>query len=67
MDSAKLKRRIKSQMELYGYSSENMAVRMHMTTQAWYRRLREPEKISVGELCRLDKILKMKLFTEESA
>lgn len=66
MTPTTLKRLIKSQMALYDYNSDNMAIRMHMSRRAWNRRLQYPEKISTGELCQLDKILKMGLFTEEA-
>jgi len=57
--------RIKARQMLYGYTNSAMAVKMHMSPEAWYYRLAKPERFKYGELRRLEKILNMNIFSEE--
>lgn len=60
-DEALLRQRIKSGQALYSLSNQMMATRMHLTLGQWERRLADPGKLTYSELCRIDRILKLKL------
>ena len=60
-----LRNRIKSGQALYSINNVQMATLMHLTIGQWERRLTHPGKLTYSELCRIDKILKLKLFKEE--
>ena len=62
MDGSKLKKIIKSQMAMYGYDANYMAVHMHCDKSTWYKKLQRPERLRFDDLCRIDKILNLKLF-----
>jgi len=42
-----------------GLSKTELAIKMHMNYQALHRRLKEPESLSLEELRRLAKVLKI--------
>ena len=53
---------IKSRQAYLGISNEDMACQMHMSLSSWNRRMRTPDRITVAELCKLEKILKLNLL-----
>lgn len=61
----KLRRQIKSGQELRAYSNGDMAIKMHMSLGSYNRRLSNPDKITFEELTKLEKILQIKLLSEE--
>lgn len=65
MDGQKLKRKIKSQMELYGYDADYMAVKLRLERSSWYKRMQHPERMKFEDICKLDKILHMGLINEK--
>jgi len=64
MPGHKLKKLIKSKMELYGYDAEYMAVKMHLTKSGWYQRMQQPERMRFEDICKIDKILHMGLINQ---
>ena len=63
MTGEELKRKIKSQMALYDYSNAYVATCMHIDITTWYKRLQHPERMKFQDVCKLDKLLKMGLFS----
>lgn len=61
----KLRRQIKAGQQLKAFSNGDMAIKMHMSLGQYNRRLGNPEKITFGELIRLEKILQISLLAEE--
>lgn len=61
----KLRRQIKAGQELRAYSNGDMAIKMHMSLGQYNRRLGNPEKITFGEMVKLEKILHINLLSEE--
>jgi len=59
-----LRRKIKSRQALYGYSNAEMGVKLRMSERSWCRHLAEIDRVSVGELIKLEKILKTNLVNE---
>lgn len=64
-DFQKVRRTIKSRQAMLGYKNADMACLMHMSLPKWNRRLQKPEMITVEELIRLEKVLKIKLLEVE--
>ncbi len=62
MTGDKLRKLIKSKMELYGYTSDYMAVKLHLTRATWYKRLQHPERMRFEDLCKVDKVLHLGLI-----
>ena len=58
----RVRRRIKAQQSLYSLSNSDMALKMHMSLQAWERRLNQPGKLTLEEMHRIDTVLKTKLM-----
>ena len=65
MTGDKLRRLIKSKMELYGYTADYMAVKLRLKRSTWYARMRHPESMSFEDICKVDKILHMGLINEK--
>ena len=59
-----LRRKIKSRQALYGFSNEEMAVKLRRSPRSWCRHLAEIDRVTVGELIQLEKILKTNLVNE---
>lgn len=53
-----LRRKIKSRQALYGFSNYEMAVKLRMSERSWCRHLAEIDRVTVGELIELGRILK---------
>jgi len=67
MTPTALSKHIKTGQLMRDCSNQSMAVKMHMSHSNWCRKLRTPERLTVSELMRIEQILKIKIFTEESA
>lgn len=65
MTAEMIKRRIQSRMALLGLNGDDMAFKLHIAPATWSRWLRQPERIRVESLIKVEKILKFKLFTED--
>ena len=62
--SEQLKRRIRSGMALKDYENKDMACKMHLSEPTWYRKMKNPEKLTAGELWKIEKILPIKIFDQ---
>lgn len=65
MPGHKLRKLIKSRMELYGYDADYMAVKMRIAKSAWYKRLQHPERMRFEDICKIDQILRMGLINQQ--
>ena len=66
IEEERLRKKIKSQQALYGYSNPDMAVKMRMTMHAWNDRLMHPRMFKLLELLRLQDVLHINVFEEVS-
>lgn len=64
MTDDKLRKLIKSKMELYGYDANHMAVKLHLTRAAWYKRLQHPGRMRFEDVCQLERILHLGVINE---
>lgn len=64
MTDDKLRKLIKSKMELYGYDANYMAVKLRIKRAAWYKRMQNPGKMKFSDMCQVDKILHLDLINE---
>ena len=60
-----LRQIIKSKQTLYGFTNEEMAIRMHMSTRSWCRRLEDVSQMKLKDLFRLEQILHTTFITME--
>ena len=65
MTGDKLRKIIKSKMELYGYTADYMAIKLHLNRSAWYKRLQHPERMRFEDICKLDKILNLGVINDQ--
>jgi len=62
LNTREIKREIKMHQAKKDYSQDELAIKMHMSIYQLRRRLRHPEKFTLEELERLEKVLSMKIF-----
>jgi uncharacterized protein (DUF2384 family) len=61
MTSREVKATIVGRMAYIGIANKEMAVKMGMHLRTWQRRLQNPESFTVGELEKVQKVLKVEL------
>lgn len=54
--------RIKGHMATYGKTPDEMATRMHMSRRSWFYKMKAPERLTVAELLKLEKITGLELI-----
>lgn len=62
LNTKEFKREIKAYQARKDYSQEDLAIKMHMSVYQLRRRLLHPEKFTLDELVRLEKVLGMKIL-----
>ena len=58
---------IKAWMAAHDENSRSMAYRMRMSESSWFRRMRNPEKMTVKDLERIEFITGLKVFNREES
>lgn len=54
--------RIKGHMETYGKTPDEMATKMHISRRSWFYKMKDPGRMTVDELLRLEKITGLELI-----
>ena len=54
--------RIKGYMDMYGKSPDEMAIRMRICRRSWFYKMKNPERLTVEELERLERITGLELL-----
>lgn len=61
MTAESVKERIVGRLATTGITSAEMAMKMRMGVRTWQRRIQKPETITLGELEKIQRILKVEL------
>ncbi len=59
---AAITRTIKARMTLLDYSPQYMAIKMHVSLRTWHRKMSLPERLTVEDLLKIERILKINLL-----